>query len=241
MSIYDPLISFLAVHTDSPAVLSFGRIEKILQRQLPDSAKKYPAFWSRGNHLGKALFSVSWQATPKFKEGAVKFRRVGTVTSIKRAKETNIIVAVDKHTKADLILIGCVKSKLEGRHRAEDLYTSTLFQGRAAYARSTGKPWFVLSSEYGLLRPDEVIDTYDVALKNMPAREKYRWSRRVLDQVDREIENIRGKIIEIHAGKAYRDYGFVQGLVERGAKVSVPLAHLRQGEQLNWYSTNQRY
>lgn len=64
----------------------------------------------------------------------------------------------------DLVLIGCVKSKLGVPAPAEELYVSPLFRKRRAYAESAGTPWFVLSAEHGLLAPSDVVAPYDRAL-----------------------------------------------------------------------------
>lgn len=236
MAVYRPLISYLCRQKSPTAILSFSKIEEILERPLPVSAKKYPAFWSKGNHLGKELRASGWKASLQLRFHQIAFRRTNIEAEpVRRFPETLSPSETGKKSP-DIVLIGCVKSKRDGHHRVEDLYTSPLFIGRAEYARSTGKQWFVLSSEYGLLEPGDIVATYDVALKDLPTHDRRTWSRRVLAQIDQKIGSIRGKVIELHAGKAYRDYGVVQGLVERGAEVSVPLAHLRQGEQLSWYS-----
>jgi len=239
VAVYRPLISYLGRQESQTAILSFSKIEEILERPLPDSAKKYPAFWSKGNHLGKKLHASGWRASLQAPFHQVTFRRTNIEAEPVRRFPETLSPSETGEMAPDIVLIGCVKSKRDGRHRVEDLYTSPLFIGRAEYARSTGKPWFVLSSEYGLLEPGDMVATYDVALKDLPAHDRRAWSRRVLAQIDQKIGSIDGKVIELHAGKAYRDYGVVQGLTERGAEVSVPLAHLRQGEQLSWYASYQ--
>jgi GIY-YIG catalytic domain/Family of unknown function (DUF6884) len=53
------------------------------------------------------------------------------------------------------------------------------------------------------------------------------------DQWERDL---RGRTIEVHAGAAYVD-PLRAPLAARGVMLAAPLAHLRQGEQLAWYST----
>ena len=233
--VYAPLVEYLMKQDPPEVSLSFDRIEQILQRRLPASGRRYPAFWSRGNHVGRQLFSAGWRASLPSDEGRVIFRRVGPAAGARPPAEPRSSREMSLPAP-DIVLVGCVKSKRRGRRRVEDLYTSALFHGRAAYARSTGKPWYVLSAAHGLLAPGDVIEYYDVALKEVPVGERRDWSRRVVEQIDRRIGSVEGKVIEIHAGKAYRDYGLVDGLTKRGAVVTVPLADLRQGEQLAWYS-----
>ena len=139
-------------------------------------------------------------------------------------------------TSVDLVLIGCVKTKLEGRHKAKNLFISPLFIGRRARAEAVGAPWFVLSAKFGLLAPDREVDTYDVSLNNASTAERRLWSARVLEQLRDSFGSVAGKTVEVHAGASYRKFGLVQGLKAQGAEVIIPLEHARQGEQLAWYS-----
>lgn len=234
---YAPLIGHLRKQQATELALSYTQIERVMRRPLPASARRHPAFWSRGHHVGRQLVLAGWQASLRPREGRVMFRRVESPAREEPSAAPQASRQMSEPSP-DIVLVGCVKSKREGRHRAETLYTSALFRGRAAYARSTGKHWYVLSAEHGLLAPDDVIEYYDVALKELPVNERRDWSRRVLEQIDLRIGSVKGKVVEIHAGKAYRDHGLVRGLSERGAVVTAPLADLRQGEQLAWYSAS---
>jgi len=133
------------------------------------------------------------------------------------------------------MLIGCVKVKRLGRHRAKDLYTSPLFKGRRAWAEQSDALWFILSAKYGLLSPDEEIESYDQEMKQLSPRERQDWSGRVLSQLVGQYGSLSGKTVEIHAGVEYRNHGLVGGLNAQGAKVVVPLEHLGMGEQIAWY------
>ena len=59
-----------------------------------------------------------------------------------------------------IILIGCGKAKAKKRERAADLYTGSLFAARRRYAEKF-RCWRILSAEYGLVHPSEVIEPYD--------------------------------------------------------------------------------
>lgn len=61
----------------------------------------------------------------------------------------------------------------------QGLYVSPWFQLARAYVERTGQPWFILSAEYGLLDPDQVIAPYDRMLVHMPADERRAWARNV--------------------------------------------------------------
>jgi len=45
MSVYDPLYRWLSKQKQNSVSLSFNEIEKILDRELPASARKYPLWW----------------------------------------------------------------------------------------------------------------------------------------------------------------------------------------------------
>jgi len=135
---------------------------------------------------------------------------------------------------ADLILIGCVKSKQDHPAPAKDLYTSALFRKERAYAESSGKPWFILSAKHGLVSPDEVIEPYDVYLKTMPDAYRAWWGRTVVSQLGEVFGPVDGVSIEIHASAAYVDQ-ILPRLTIEGARVVTPLHGLTMGQRLAWY------
>ncbi len=132
-------------------------------------------------------------------------------------------------------LVGCVKKKRTQPSAARDLYVSTLFVGRRAFVERTCDQWFVLSAEHGLVHPDLVLAPYDVTLTAVGRKQRHSWSRRVLEQIEEAVGDVRGAEFEIHAGATYRDFGLVEGLRDRGAAAVVPAEGLRQGEQLAFY------
>ena len=134
-----------------------------------------------------------------------------------------------------LVLVGCVKGKKTGRWPAKDLYSSTLFAGRRKYAERTGQPRYILGAKYGLVHPDEPIECYEASLKDMNALSRRQWSQQVLCQLDRVVPQLKGCLVELHAGKEYRQFGLHEGLARRGADVETPTEHLGLGQQLAWY------
>lgn len=76
-----------------------------------------------------------------------------------------------------IYVLGCVSSKRKGKHPAKDLYSSDLFAKERLYIelleRKFGHKlrWFILSAEYGLLHPDEVIESYDRVMTPTRAKE----------------------------------------------------------------------
>lgn len=88
-----------------------------------------------------------------------------------------------------LLLLGCVKTKGPSAAPARDLYTSDLFDKRRRYAEASGLPWYVLSALHGLVLPHQVLEPYDMALKDQPRSYRTRWvrtsSRRWRSKLDR--------------------------------------------------------
>ncbi len=79
-----------------------------------------------------------------------------------------------------------------------------------------------------------MIAPYNTALDGQSAEYRGAWARWVLAKLLREEGPIRGKVIEVHAGKAY--FQSIVGLLEdAGATVRRPLVGLGIGDQLAWY------
>ena len=139
--------------------------------------------------------------------------------------------------KPDIMLVGCVKGKLEWADlvAAKALYVSPLWRSRRIYAEQAGLPWYILSAKYGLLEPEERIAWYDLSLGELPAAERRAWSARVVDALGSKFPSLKGKVIEVHAGKDYVDFGLATGLIKAGAIVSRPLLGIPIGMHLGWY------
>ena len=125
-----------------------------------------------------------------------------------------------------LVLAGCVKTKCDAPRAAKNLYDSPLWRSRRAYAERFGTDWYILSAKHGLVDPEKTIAPYDLALTDLRAAERRTWSQKVLDDLTAGVPELRGSTIEIHAGKAYAEFGLEEGLANFGAIVRRPLAHI---------------
>lgn len=141
---------------------------------------------------------------------------------------------------ADVVLVGCVKSKLSHAAPAKDLYISPLFRKERAYAETAGERWFILSAEHGLVAPDEILQPYELRLSTTPARYRRDWGDKVVQQLQDVAGPLRGKTIEAHAGSAYID-PIRAGVIRAGAHLVEPLAGLTLGQRLAWYSLHMRH
>lgn len=119
---------------------------------------------------------------------------------------------------------------------------SPLFRCRRNFAERSDRPWFVLSSRHGLVRPDEVIEPYDLCLARQPIAHRRAWGGRVVQQLEAELGGpgeLAGRAVEVHAGAAHLDP--IEALLrERGAAVATPLRGLSLGRHLAWYGAVSR-
>jgi hypothetical protein len=130
-------------------------------------------------------------------------------------------------------LVGCVKTKRPQAAPAEDLYVSPLFAGRRAAVEARAAQWFILSAEYGLLDPHQVIEPYDRVLASLPVALRREWSRVVVDVLRHRLGDLAQYRLEIHAGRSYFGFGLEAALRAAGAGVCIPTAGLAQGHQLH--------
>ena len=134
------------------------------------------------------------------------------------------------------LLLGCVSRKLTTRAPAKELYCSSLWRRRRAYAESSGRPWLILSALHGLVDPDELLDPYDVSLRQLSAAERRAWGERVVEALTKRL-TVLDATFEVHAGSHYLTA--IEAPLERcGARIEAPLAHLRLGQQLAWYAAH---
>jgi hypothetical protein len=135
---------------------------------------------------------------------------------------------------ADFLLVGCVKTKLPHAAPARDLFSSTHFRAARAYVETTGLPWYVLSAKYGLLAPDEVVQPYDVFLKDMSSAYRRAWGEWVVQQLLRERVDLAGTTFAVHAGESY--VAPLRGPFARAqARLVEPLQGLSLGERTRWH------
>lgn len=130
-----------------------------------------------------------------------------------------------------IILISCVSEKRSSPSPAKDLYISSWFLKARRYAEQTGARWFILSAEYGLVPPDQVIAPYDRTLNTMSVPERRRWADHVGNQLSSQVPE--AKHIIFLAGARYREF-LAERLQREGVAVEVPMEGLRIGEQLSW-------
>jgi hypothetical protein len=58
------------------------------------------------------------------------------------------------------------------------------------YAEKNAEKWFILSSKYHLVRPEDIIEPYDVTFNKTPAAEIKTWARETLEMLKNELSPI---------------------------------------------------
>ena len=136
-------------------------------------------------------------------------------------------------TDRRIYLVACVAQKVPYRAPAQELYTSPWFRKARAYVLKSGAPWFILSDQHGLVRPDEMLEPYDTTLTK--AAERRAWAQRVQNQMEQMLPD--ADTVVILAGKDYRQY-LEPWLRRRFASVQVPMDGLGIGQQQRWLGEN---
>lgn len=134
-----------------------------------------------------------------------------------------------------LVIIGCGAQKLSESAPACELYTSQHFCAKRRYAEGSGHRWMILSARYGLLRPEELIEPYDLNLGSCDDSYLWLW-RRYVGQQWLALGFDGGVTVELHAGLPYRYHlRLAVGSITSHVKYTVPLLSLGIGQQLAWY------
>lgn len=109
---------------------------------------------------------------------------------------------------SSLVLIACSARKLAHAAPAKELYQGDLFKKQRAWIEKAGHRWAILSAKHGLVQPDDIIEPYEQALKNMTRAENIRWALRTNQQLREAYGN---PVILALVGLPYRRalHGFV--------------------------------
>ncbi|MEP9362191.1 DUF6884 domain-containing protein [Nocardioides sp. CN2-186] len=134
----------------------------------------------------------------------------------------------------DIVLVGCVKTKLAQGAAAKDLYVSDYFTKMRGYAEASGRPWFILSAEHGLVGPEDWLEPYERYLPDTSRDYRLAWGEKVAEQLESAGGPLSGLVLDVHAGAAYVE-SVERALDRRGAQVIDQLKGLSFGRRLSWY------
>ena len=124
-----------------------------------------------------------------------------------------------------VIIAQCTDSKREGTHAARDLYDESLyFQRQREYAEAVADEWFIQSALYGLLHPDDVVDSYNKHAKDVD--DATAWAAEIAEDLAGAIPDT--AVVEVLGGKRYAD-PLTPELEARSFEVHEPLRGQRIG------------
>lgn len=131
-----------------------------------------------------------------------------------------------------VVLVGCCAEKLSIVAPARRMYRSQLFLKAMDWAERNAEEWRVISAAHGLIKPDEQLAPYDLAVRDLSAERRDKWARRVARSLDLMAD---GGVLRVTllAGASYA--GWVP-LVQPWCAVEQPLAGMSIGHRLQWFS-----
>lgn len=133
------------------------------------------------------------------------------------------------HTSKNIALISCSKIKQTEKTEAQDMYLGDLFKLSLALAKKMKMDKiYILSSEYGILNPDELIEPDSVCLMKFNKQEKVAWSEKVVNQLAKYTD-LSNDHFYIFAGINYREH-----LLNSLTHVHIPMEGLKVGQQLKF-------
>lgn len=135
-----------------------------------------------------------------------------------------------------VVLVQCTNSKYSsseppiynGVAPAKTLYSkSRYFRRQKAYAELYADKWYIQSAKYGLVEPDEEIESYDTHAKDIAQPDQ--WAREIAIELKQRVTP--PATVEVLGGKHYAN-PLTPELEARGFDVVEPLRGLRIGERM---------
>jgi hypothetical protein len=108
----------------------------------------------------------------------------------------------------NVFLISCSAEKKDHKCAAAELYDSPLFKKSLEFSRKKAKAdkfIKIISAKLNLVDLDQVIEPYDLTLKNMPADEQKAWAQKTFEMIKSKF-NIDKDRFYFLAGSAYTKY-----------------------------------
>jgi hypothetical protein len=105
---------------------------------------------------------------------------------------------------------------------AEELWTGNHFQLTLAYTELFFDRILVMSFKYGLIKPSDVIQTYDIDMRVEKARARIRWWYLLKKQIDDLADNDPPSLVALFTGSFERDR-VIREFVKHGVdQITVP-------------------
>jgi len=130
-----------------------------------------------------------------------------------------------------IALIGCTSRKMKTPCEAKKMYSaSTYFKYKLEYCKKINvDKIYILSSKYGLLDLNEIIEPYDCYLQNQTKAYKKEWNKKVLNELKDKTDVLNDEFILL-AGKPY-----VKDLKKSLIHTYNPVEGLGIGKQIKYF------
>jgi hypothetical protein len=128
-----------------------------------------------------------------------------------------------------IALISCAKSKKSAATKAALLYDSPLFRKSLLYALSNADACYILSAKHRLIALDEVIEPYELTMKNLTRQQKTEWGRDVVARL-RTLSKPRDELIFLCGNEYYKP--IISEVKLAGCTIRLPLGDLPFGKRL---------
>lgn len=141
-----------------------------------------------------------------------------------------------------ITLIACSATKLTRPAPAYEIYQGALFGKAWKYACATSDVIGILSAEYGLLLPDQVISPYEKSLNAMNTRERIAWATKVFKQLEQQWPLFQEPVeLVFLTGQHYRK-DLIKTLhssnslksIQNQVLISEPMKGMPIGKQMQW-------
>ena len=106
------------------------------------------------------------------------------------------------HGNDCLCIIACGKNKRKVKSKASELYIGTSFVVRRDWAKSNFENWCILSAKYGIVFPDDILDPYDVSIKDLSNEQRKRLFEKSLMIIQNNLPSVNHFYLILPAGYA---------------------------------------
>jgi hypothetical protein len=138
---------------------------------------------------------------------------------------------------AEIALIACTKSKAGAALPAALLYQSPLFRKSLLYALSNTDRIFILSAKHGVLQMDEVVEPYELSIKDLDTTQRANWISKVTTRLTKLI--VASDTVHLLAGLEYTR-PLLPVFHKIGCRIISPLGNKSLGHRISWLGADNR-
>ena len=125
----------------------------------------------------------------------------------------------------NIFIINCSKEKVNYQVKASDMYCSERFNLSKKIVEDNNYEWYILSSKYGLLKPDTIIDPYDKNINDLTKKEKNEYITKIIKQFSDFNINNKKRIIFLCDSLYINE--ICQELERKKYNIISPFSHLK--------------